>query len=60
MDNSISMVPEWDRHLHVLRDTDKDFSLTSPPIGGIPYLNLSHPRGLFHILYLISYLCSLV
>ena len=49
-----------DQHLHVLRDIDylilKDISVTSPPIGGILYLNMSHPRGFFHIMYL----CSLV
>ena len=53
------MAPELDQHLHVLRDTDylilKDISITSPPIGGSLYLNMSHPRGLFHIMYLIIY-----
>ena len=39
LDDSISMAPELDQHLHVLRDIDylilKDISVTSPPIGGI-------------------------
>ena len=50
------MAPELDQHLHVLRDIDylilKDISVTSPPIGGILYLNMSHP---IHIMYLIIY-----
>ena len=53
------MEPELDQHLHVLRDINylipKDISVTSPPIGGILYRNMSHPRGLFHIMYLIIY-----
>ena len=53
------MAPVLDQHLHVLRDIDylilKDISVTSPPIGGILYLNMSHLRGLFHLMYLIIY-----
>ena len=53
------MAPELDQHFHVLRDIDylilKDISVISPSIGEILYLNMSHPRGLFHIMYLIIY-----